>query len=122
MNVAVLGASNKPDRYSYKAVRMLRDKGHTPFPVHPALAEVDGLPVSHSLSSITAPLDTITVYVSPQNQQAIAGELLNSAARRVIFNPGTENPALADQLRRHGKVVVEACTLVLLTIGQFANK
>ena len=49
MNVAVLGASNKPERYSFKAVRMLREKGHTPFPVHPALTEVDGLPVSPSL-------------------------------------------------------------------------
>jgi uncharacterized protein len=121
MNVAVLGASNKPDRYSFKAVRMLRDKGHTPYPVHPALAEVDGLPVFHSLRNITDPFDTITVYVSPQNQQAIAGELLNSSARRVIFNPGTENPALADQLRQRGKVVLEACTLVLLTTGQFAK-
>ncbi len=122
MNVAVLGASNKPDRYSYKAVRLLRQKGHTPYPVHPALAEVDGLPVFPSLSAITVPLDTITVYVSPQNQQAIAGQLLNSAARRVIFNPGTENPALAEQLRKRGKEVLEACTLVLLTTGQFAKE
>ena len=122
MNVAILGASNKPDRYSYKAVRMLREKGHTPYPVHPALAEVDGLPVFPSLSAITAPLDTITVYLSPQNQQAIAGDLLHSAARRVIFNPGTENPALADQLRQRGKEVLEACTLVLLTTGQFAKE
>jgi uncharacterized protein len=122
MNVAILGASNKPDRYSYKAVRMLREKGHMPYPVHPALAEVDGLPVFPSLSAITAPLDSITVYVSPKNQQAIAGDLLNSAARQVIFNPGTENPALADQLRQRGKEVLEACTLVLLTTGQFAKE
>jgi uncharacterized protein len=121
MNVAVLGASNKPDRYSYKAVRMLREKGHAPYPVHPALAEVDGLPVFSSLGAITAPIDTVTVYVSPQNQQPIAGELLDSAARRVIFNPGTENPALAEQLRQRGKEVLEACTLVLLSTGQFAK-
>ncbi len=120
MNVAVLGASNNPERYSYKAVRMLRDKGHAPYPVHPTLADVDGLAVFPSLSAITAPVDTITVYISPQNQQAIASELLNSGARRVIFNPGTENSALAAQLRQRGKEVVEACTLVLLTTGQFA--
>ncbi len=113
MNVAVLGASNNPDRYSYKAVRMLRQKGHTPYPVHPALAEVDGLPAFPSLGAIPAPIDTITVYISPQNQQPIAGELLNSGARRIIFNPGAENPALAEQLRQRGKDVVEACTLVL---------
>jgi predicted CoA-binding protein len=119
MNVAVLGASNKPERYSFKAVRMLREKGHTPFPVHPALKEVDGVPVWPSLRAITEPVDTITVYLSPRNQQPIADELLNSGARRVIFNPGAENPELADQLRQRGKEVVQACTLVLLTTGQF---
>ena len=119
MNVAVLGASNKPDRYSYKAVRLLREKGHKPFPVHPALAEVDGLPVWPSLSAIPAPVDTITVYLSPRNQQAIAAELLASNARRVIFNPGTENPELEEQLRQRGKHVLHACTLVLLTTNQF---
>ncbi len=121
MNVAVIGASNKPERYSYKAVRMLRQKGHTPYPVHPALAEVDGLPAFPSLSAITAPVDTITVYISPQNQQVIADELLNSAARRIIFNPGAENPPLAERLRQRGKEVIEACTLVLLTTGQFGK-
>lgn len=122
MNVAVLGASNKPERYSFKAVHMLRDKGHTPFPVHPALAEVDGLPVFPTLRAIPAPVDTITVYLSARNQQPIADELLNSGARRFIFNPGTENPELADQLRQRGKEVVQACTLVLLTTGQFTTE
>jgi predicted CoA-binding protein len=122
MNVAVLGASNKPDRYSFKAVRMLREKGHTPFPVHPALAEVDGLPVSPSLRAIPEAVDTVTVYLSARNQQPIADELLNSGARRVIFNPGAENPDLAAQLQQRGKEVVHACTLVLLTTGQFARE
>lgn len=119
MNVAVLGASDKPDRYSYKAVRMLREKGHTPYPVHPALATVDGLPVSASLRAIPAPIHTMTVYLSARNQQPIADEILNSGARRVIFNPGTEDSELEEQLRRQGVEVLQACTLVLLTTGQF---
>jgi len=119
MNVAVLGASNKPDRYSFKAVRMLREKGHTPYPVHPALAAVDGIPAWPSLSAIPAAIDTVTVYLSARNQQTIAADLLDSKARRVIFNPGAENPDLAHQLRQRGKEVLEACTLVLLTTGQF---
>ena len=119
MNVAVLGASNKPDRYSYQAVRRLREKGHTPYPVHPALATVDGLPVSASLRAIPAPIHTITVYLSARNQQPIADEILNSGARRVIFNPGTENPELEEKLRQKGVEVFQACTLVLLATGQF---
>lgn len=122
MNVAVLGASNKPDRYSFKAVQLLRQKGHTVYPVHPALTEVDGLRVLPSLSAIPVPLDTVTVYLSPKHQEHVADELLNCSARRVIFNPGTENPELAKLLRQHGKEVQHACTLVLLTTGQFAKE
>jgi hypothetical protein len=121
MTVAVLGASNKPERYSFKAVRMLREKGHTVLPVHPALAHVDGLPVWPSLKAIPEAVDTVTLYLSPKNQEPIMEELLHCAARRVIFNPGTENPKLAERLRAQGKHVVHACTLVLLTTGQFTS-
>lgn len=119
MNVAVLGASNKPERYSFKAVRLLREKGHTVWPVHPALADVDGLRVWPSLRGIPEPVHTVTVYLSARNQEPIAEELLNCAVRRVIFNPGTENPELTKHLRARGKEVLHACTLVLLTTGQF---
>lgn len=121
MRVAVLGASNKPDRYSFKAVRMLREKGHIPYPVHPALPHVDGIPAWPSLHAIPVPIDTATVYLSARNQQSIAAELLSSTVQRVIFNPGAENPELACRLRQHGKEVLHACTLVLLTTGQFAK-
>jgi uncharacterized protein len=120
MNVAVLGASNKPERYSFKAVRMLREKGHTPYPVHPALPEVDGIPAWPSLRAISEPIHTVTVYLSPRNQQSIADQLLNSAVSRVIFNPGAENPELAAKLTQRGKEVLHDCTLVLLATGQFA--
>lgn len=119
MNVAVVGASNKPDRYSYRAVRMLREKGHTPYPVHPSIADIDGVPVWRSLSAVPDPIDTVSIYLSAHNQEAIAEELLNSGARRFIFNPGAENLALEQRLRDRGKIVLEACTLVLLTTGQF---
>lgn len=119
MNVAVLGASNKPERYSFKAVRLLREKGHTVLPVHPALAHVDGLQVWPSLRALPGPVDTITIYLSARNQEPIAEELLDCATPRVIFNPGTENPVLAERLRAQGKEVLHACTLVLLATGQF---
>ncbi len=121
MNIAVLGASSKPDRYSFKAMRLLREKGYVPYPVHPALPEVDGLPAWPSLSAIPAQIDTVTVYLSARNQQPLAEQLLNSDVRRVIFNPGAENPELAEQLRQRGKEVLHACTLVLLTTGEFAK-
>lgn len=119
MKVAILGASNKPDRYSYQAFQELRAKGHEVFPIHPILKDIDGCPVHSSLTYLTGAVDTITVYISPEKSTKAANEILGSRAKRVIFNPGAENPELASQLARNGFETLEACTLVLLRSGQF---
>lgn len=119
MNVAVLGASKKTERYSYKAVKLLQEKGHTAFPVHPVIDEIDGIRVYKNLSTIPEPIDTVTVYLSPENSSKTAEDILNSEARRVIFNPGSENPELIETLNKRGFEIVEACTLVMLNTGQF---
>ena len=119
MNVAILGASNKPERYSHQAVVLLAKKGHAVFPVHPALAEIDGHRVFKRLADIPAPLHTVTMYVSPALSNGLAGELLAARPARVIFNPGTENPELEQQLAAAGVETVRACTLVLLRTGRF---
>lgn len=119
MNVAVVGASNKPDRYSYKAVMMLKEKGHVPFPVHPSLKAVEEIVVFPGIPAIPEPIDTITMYLSAANQKNIEDDILRSSARRVIFNPGAENPSLAERLRAAGKEAIDACTLVLLSTGRF---
>lgn len=119
LNVAVMGASNKPSRYSYKAVKLLAEKGHIPLPVHPVIKDVDGIYVYKRLSYIEQPLDTITVYLSAVNSNKITDDILNSGSRRVIFNPGAENPELASKLKEKGIESLEACTLVMLKTGQF---
>jgi hypothetical protein len=119
MKVAVLGASNKPERYSYQAIQLLQKKGHVPFPVHPSLPAADGLKVYRSLSELPEDLHTITVYLSAKNQAPILDSLLNCPAQRFIFNPGAENPELSEKLQRMGKESLDACTLVLLNTGQF---
>jgi predicted CoA-binding protein len=119
MNVAILGASAKPDRYSYKALNSLREKGHRPFPVHPLLPNIEGLPVCKSLKDVPEPVHTVTVYLSATNSDKAAQDLLESGARRVIFNPGAENPALATRLAEKGIETVNACTLVMLATGRF---
>ncbi len=119
MNVAILGASNKPERYSHQAVVLLAKKGHAVFPIHPALAEIDGHRVFKRLADVPAPLHTVTLYVSPALSTGLAAELLAAKPTRVIFNPGTENPELEDKLAAAGIAVIRACTLVLLRTGQF---
>ena len=119
MNVAVLGASNKPERYSFQAVKLLAEKGHAVFPVHPALTAIDGMPVFKGLADVPVPIHTLTVYVGPERSSALAAAILAKRPHRVIFNPGAENPALAAQLQSARIDVYNACTLVLLRTGQF---
>ena len=119
MNVAVLGASNKPARYSYQAVKLLTEKGHVVFPVHPVVAEIEGIPVFKRLADITDPIHTITVYLAPERSAALADDILAARPKRVIFNPGAENADVAQRLKETGVEAMNACTLVLLKTGQF---
>jgi predicted CoA-binding protein len=115
----VLGASKKPERYSYKAVVKLREHGHEVIPVHPQFEEIEGIPVVKTIADIQDPVDTVTVYLSPGISAKMEADLLRLAPRRVIFNPGAENPELQKVLSDHGILVEEACTLVLLSTGQY---
>lgn len=117
--VAVLGASPKPDRYSNKAIRLLREYGHTVIPVNPAQTHIEGLLAVATVDALPGPVDTVTMYVSPAHSGPLLPGLLALHPRRVIFNPGSENPALENALENAGIVVEEACTLVLLRTGQF---
>jgi len=119
MNVAVIGASNKQDRYSYMAVKLLLEKGHTVYPVHQRIKDIEGLKVYPSVKDIRDPVDTISMYVSADVSERIGDEILGKDPRRIIFNPGAENPALAEKAQEKGVLVLNACTLVLLRTGQF---
>jgi predicted CoA-binding protein len=117
--VAILGASDNPERYSYKAFRMLREHAHTLLPVSVKMQELEGVPVFKKLGDIREPVDTLTMYVGPQISSGLQEEILALKPKRVIFNPGSENPPLQKALAQAGVHVVEACTLVLLRTGQF---
>ncbi len=120
--VAILGASNKPTRYSYKALRMLEEHGHQVLLIHPALQEFEGRKIFRSLSELISDhsiIDTVTVYVRPEISSNQIEILVQAKPKRVIFNPGAENPRIYGRLEENGIEVLEACTLVLLRTGQF---
>ena len=119
--VAILGASDRPDRYAHKAFRMLKEYGHQTLPVSPKLKELEGEKVYARLSEIKAPVDTLTMYVGTAISKELAPEILALKPKRVIFNPGSENPALAAELEKAGVRTEEACTLVLLRTNQFES-
>jgi predicted CoA-binding protein len=119
INIAVVGASPKTERYSNKAMLMLEKAGYIPIPVAPVHHEILGRQVFRSLRDIQQPIHTVTLYVGPSRQDAVINEILQIKPTRVIFNPGTENPAVYRQLQDVGIEPLEACTLVLLSTGQF---
>jgi predicted CoA-binding protein len=119
MNVAILGASNNPERYAYLAFKLLKEYGHTPFPVTPKFAELDGVKAYPSLRDIPDKVDTLTMYVGSDISTKLSKDILDLRPRRVIFNPGSENPGLQNELSDAGIQVEEACTLVLLRTKQF---
>lgn len=117
--VVVLGASNKEDRYSYKAMILLQEHGHKVIPVHPKLEEIEGVKVVNDLSNIKELVDTFTVYLAPERSAKIIDKIIALNPKRVITNPGTESKEIDEACAKVGIEVVKACTLVLLRTNQF---
>ncbi len=114
----VLGASEKPDRYAHMAVRALRRHGHTVVAVGAREGRIDDVPIGRSLPP-DGTVHTVTMYLGAHNQADWEEGLLALRPERIIFNPGAENPGFAERARRAGIATEEACTLVLLSTGQY---
>lgn len=116
--IVILGASDKPERISNVLLtRLLGRDGYDPIPVHPAHASIAGVPVRKSLREAPARPDVLSVYLNPSRSDALGDDILRLAPRKVIFNPGAENPALEARLAEAGIATENACSLVLLSRG-----
>ena len=114
----VMGASENPERYSNKAIVRLRQKGHEVLAFGMRHGQVKDVVISNELPKDTN-IHTITLYLNPGRQKPFYDFILHSNAKRVIFNPGTENHELERMLEEHDIEYTEACTLVLLSIGDY---
>ncbi|MCB0483311.1 MAG: CoA-binding protein [Flavobacteriales bacterium] len=116
--VLVLGASNNPDRYAWKAAQRLVAHGHKIVLVGKRSGEVSGISILQTPPKDIS-IDTVTVYLNPSHQKQYYDYLLALNPKRIIFNPGTENQELAAIAQNSGIATEEACTLVLLSTGSF---
>ena len=114
----VLGASINPSRYSNLAINKLRRYDHPVVAIGKRNGMIGDTPVETNTRKIDD-LDTITLYINPNNQKQYYQYIMDLKPRRLIFNPGTENEELADMARKEGIQPLEACTLVLLSTGQY---
>jgi predicted CoA-binding protein len=114
----VLGASANPSRYSYLAINKLREKKHPVVAIGRTTAIVADIPIQSETNPIPD-LDTVTMYLNPANQKNYYEYILDQHPKRIIFNPGAENPEFEKILSEKGIQTMKACTLVLLSTGQF---
>jgi len=120
-SVVVLGASPKSSRYSNMAVRQLKSNGYRVIPVNPGHSVVEGLDTVARLKDINEDVHTLTLYISSQWSERIEDDIIRLNPGRVIFNPGTESNSLKRSLSDSGIPYIEACTLVMLSTGQFIS-
>ena len=114
----VLGATTKPERYAFKAVSMLVDKGHSVLALGQNAGEVAGIKIQTKAIPLKN-IDTVTLYLNPTRQRDYYNYIVEANPKRVIFNPGTENPEFYQLLKLNDIKVEVACTLVLLTTNQY---
>lgn len=116
----VVGATANPERYAYRAADLLQSKGISFIPIGIKKGIVFGKEILDLRQKpILEGIHTVTLYLGPSNQSEWIDYLIGLGPKRIIFNPGTENQKTYSQARLSGIEVLEACTLVLLTTGQF---
>ncbi|MEQ9187129.1 MAG: CoA-binding protein [Cryomorphaceae bacterium] len=116
---AVIGASDNPARYSYLAANMLRENGHTVVPLGIRKGFIGDLEIVTEWPKRIEDLDTVTMYIGPKRQPELYDYILALHPKRIVFNPGTENDELRELARSKGIATENACTLVLLSTGQY---
>lgn len=114
----VLGASENPERYSNKAIKMLRTYGHDVLAIGAREGRIDDVIIEKSKLQVQE-VNTVTLYLNKNNQQPYEDYLISLKPKRIIFNPGAENNVFAQRANAAGIDTIEACTLVLLSTGQF---
>jgi hypothetical protein len=117
---AIFGASPNPQRYSYLSTEMLQSYGHPVVPLGLREGKIGDAAIITEWPEAIDDLDTITLYVGPKHQPEHYDYLLGLRPKRIIFNPGTENPEFKQRIEAEGIEAVTACTLVMLRTEQYA--
>jgi predicted CoA-binding protein len=115
----VLGASPNPDRFAYKAVRSLQRREMPVVAIGRRDVDLGNLKIRKGMPEDIGTVHTITLYMSAKNQKEYYSYILSLHPKRIIFNPGTTNPELAEIAVNAGIEVIDDCMLVMLNTGKY---
>lgn len=114
----VIGASTNPSRYSNLAINRLVENGHALEAIGLKKGTIAGVAIETEKKDFEN-IDTVTLYLNPKRQEEYYDYIVSLKPRRVIFNPGTENPDFYEILKKNNIEFEIACTLVLLSTNQY---
>jgi predicted CoA-binding protein len=114
----VLGASENPDRYSNQAILKLTRNGHEVVAIGKKAGKVNNVEIQ-TQQVPSEDIETVTLYLNPLHQKPYYDYIVSLKPKRIIFNPGAENEELERIAAREGINILEACTLVMLSTGQY---
>ncbi|MCE7066819.1 CoA-binding protein [Dyadobacter sp. CY326] len=114
----IIGATSNPSRYAYLAAQKLRTYGHPILLLGRRKGNALGEEI-HLDKIEWKDVDTVTLYINPSHQPEYYNYIISLNPKRVIFNPGTENPEFKSILADKNIIPIEGCTLVMLSIGQY---
>ena len=116
--IAVVGASNNPEKYGNVIVRNLAAKGYTVLPVNPRETEIAGLPAYPSLQAVPGPVHLVNVVTPPAVTKGVLEEAARLGLPAVWLQDGSwDDAALGVAAKGPFRTVYDACIMVASTFG-----
>ncbi len=118
MKTLVLGASTNQKRFSFKAIERLHKYGHEVVAIGVRIGQIGNIQITTN-KLLFPNIDTIALYLSPNRQKEYYDYIISLKPRRIIFNPGTENPLFAKMAKENGIKTYNSCVLVMLALNKY---
>lgn len=118
IHTLVIGASSNPEQYSHMAVRRLQAAGHPVEAIGRESFDIGSTQVTDQKKAFPN-IHTVTLYLNKLRQLDYEQYIMELNPRRIIFNPGAENPEFQAKAKERGIDAIEACTLVMLAAGTY---
>lgn len=115
--IAILGASQDPNKFGNKAVRAYVKSGYTVYPVNPRADEIEGLKAYPTVLDIPEDVDTASIYLPPRLTLDVLDDLARKGIKEVYFNPGSESEETYAKAESLGMQPIEACSILAVGVS-----